>query len=388
MTGAKGRRWPAEAVMQRDSETGASIRRLTGCLAHSQHLYFTNPGYYDGGKKLLFGSHRGGSPNLFGMELESGSMVQLTDLSPPAELPFHQLACLNPAGTEAYFWHGQKLIALDLRTLEERGLYEQEKEWGIGLTNCTADGRFVCVAAVHDPQGVMAGMYNGYAGFREFFQSHPLSRVLAIATDGSGARVVHEDGTWIGHANTSPRLPNILTICHEGPWDLVDQRIWGLDISTGRTWKIRPSGPGELAGHEYWLADGVTIGYHGGIPQGAVFGFADWEGRMFREFVVDARDSWHFHSRDDVLVVGDGSAKDPYLLLWRIREGKAEGPRRLCWHRSSFHTHLSHCHPAVTPDGKSVLYTSDDLGYSNIYLAEIPAFESLPEKGTRGEQLF
>ena len=34
--------------------------------------------------------------------------------------------------------------------------------------------------------------------------------------------------------NTSPTEPRYLTFCHEGPWDSVDQRIWGLDVHTGQ----------------------------------------------------------------------------------------------------------------------------------------------------------
>ncbi|HUS57034.1 MAG TPA: oligogalacturonate lyase family protein [Planctomycetota bacterium] len=55
-----------------------------------------------------------------------------------------------------------------------------------------------------------------------------------------------------------------MAFCHEGPWQRVDNRIWGLDIETRRAWKIRPTAPGECVGHEYWMSDGEHIGYHGG----------------------------------------------------------------------------------------------------------------------------
>ena len=36
-------------------------------------------------------------------------------------------------------------------------------------------------------------------------------------------------------------------------------------------------------------------------------------------------------------------------------------------------------HPAITPDGKSVLYTSDESGYEQVYLVRIPDnIETLP----------
>jgi len=37
-----------------------------------------------------------------------------------------------------------------------------------------------------------------------------------------------------------------------------------------------------------------------------------------------------------------------------------------------------HVHPRFSPDGASVLYTSDHSGYGNLYLADLPAFDDLP----------
>ncbi|MBM4047283.1 MAG: oligogalacturonide lyase, partial [Planctomycetes bacterium] len=51
----------------------------------------------------------------------------------------------------------------------------------------------------------------------------------------------------------------------------------------------------------------------------------------------------------------------------------------LCEHRSSCHVQQVHVHPRFTPDGKQVLFTSNVSGYGNVYLADVPVFESLPE---------
>jgi oligogalacturonide lyase len=54
-------------------------------------------------------------------------------------------------------------------------------------------------------------------------------------------------------------------------------------------------------------------------------------------------------------------------------------PRLLCWHRSSFHIQQAHPHPRFTPDGASVLFTSDHLGYCNVHTVRAAEFDSLPE---------
>lgn len=50
------RLWPSEIVLHEDADTGATVRQLTGYRAHSHHFYFTNPGWHDGGKRLLVSS--------------------------------------------------------------------------------------------------------------------------------------------------------------------------------------------------------------------------------------------------------------------------------------------------------------------------------------------
>jgi len=115
----------------------------------------------------------------------------------------------------------------------------------------------------------------------------------------------------------------------------VDNRIWGLDLTTGKNWTIRPALPG------YWLADGERIGYHGRS-------------------------------------VGDGTRTFPWVLLWRFHNGAFEGPRAVAYHRGSFQVQITHVHPRFSPDGHQILYVSDDSGYGNLYLIDTPDFDQLP----------
>ena len=47
-------------------------------------------------------------------------------------------------------------------------------------------------------------------------------------------------------------------------------------------------------------------------------------------------------------------------------------------HDSSFCFQNPHPHLCFTSDGKLVLYASDIGGYINLYLADIPSYDSLP----------
>lgn len=377
-----GAEWPPEWSASIDPETGVTVRRLTNYKGHSHHFYFTNPGWHAGGRRVLFGSDRYNRTNLFSLDLEGGRIRQLTDLDmppPPAETSF-LFACVNPTREEAYFWHGRRLLAIDLERCTLREVYVAPEGFLTNILNCTADGRYICTGLYEDLSGhFCVDLLHGYVGFREYWEARPLSRIIRTATDGSGAEVVFEERYWIGHVNTSPTQSHLLTFCHEGPWERVDNRIWGLDLTTGQAWPIRPRRtPRERVGHEYWLADGVHIGYHGRSEDGtAFFGAIRYDNTAQVEAPISG-DSSHFHSNSLDLIVGDGNARHPYILLWRYRDGRFEGPRKLCRHRGSFHVQQLHVHPRFTPDGRSVLFTADPDGYGNLYLVEVPPFESLP----------
>ena len=163
------------------------------------------------------------------------------------------------------FWYGYDLVALNLDSLEQRVIHRMQSGWDVSMINCSADGKHVYCSISEDMSvRFRVDLLRGYVGFRETWAAMPLSQIVQVAVDGSGSKVVWEENYWVGHVNTSPKHPHLLTFCHEGPWREVDNRIWGLNVDTGDVWKIRPSeAEGEIVGHEYWHADGEFIGYHG-----------------------------------------------------------------------------------------------------------------------------
>lgn len=378
MTTDKGRIWPAEWADETDLKTGVHIKRLTGYRGNSHHLYFTNPGWFADGTKLLFGSDRENKTNLFSLDLQGGEITQLTDyelLPRPYEIRF-QRTCVNPTRDEAYFIHGRDIVALDLSTLEERILGQVTEGFVPSMLNCTADGAAVCLGEYQDLSGrIRMDLTRGYVGFRENHDAHPRSRIVTIVVDDGTRTVVWEEDYWIGHVNTSPTQADILTFCHEGPWHVVDNRIWGMRISEGTPWQIRPRVGEEAVGHEYWYADGVHLGYHGWYPDAhAVFGRVTFDGTGNVETPCTEQ-TGHTHSNDDALIVGDGGKA---VRLWKKQGDTYAQPRMLVEHNSSFKIQEVHVHPRFTPDGSKVLYTSDWTGYGQVYLADLVDVEKLP----------
>jgi len=365
-----------------DPETGVGVRRLTGVRAHSHHLYFTNSGLWDKGRRLVIGSHRGNACNFYSVELAGGAITQLTDFAPDADVSGLS-GFVNPVLEELCFVAGGEVRAVHLRTLQQRALFRTPDGYVSGNLSCTADGKTLCHVVREDlSDRIRMDLAHGYVGFADYAAARPHCWIAGIPAHGGDARVLHEDECWIGHVNTSPTRPDLLTFCHEGPWETVDQRIWAMDLRRGDLWPLRRQKPAEAIGHEYWFADGRRVGYHGRNAKGVhVFGFTDAEGADGREWRFP-HGSGHFHSMDEDLIVGDGSRERPHLLLWRRAGRRYDGPRKLLTHRGSFHVQCLHVHPRMFagPDRRRrVVYTADPRGYGNVHLVDVPDFESLPE---------
>ncbi|MDQ0229580.1 oligogalacturonide lyase [Metabacillus malikii] len=374
-----------------DSLTGVSITQLTDYLAHSFHLYFTNNGWYDNESKLLFGSERNNSPNLYSMNLDNGEMTQLTDYKREHH-PNIQGTYINPCKQEAYLIVDQSIRAINLETFEENVIFRQPQGFTFSNISCTADGKFLCFGLTEDlSKTINSNLSGGYIGFEEMQAAKPLCKIYLLTLNTGEVTVIHEEKCWIGHVNASPTKPNIITYCHEGPWEIVDHRIWVLDIVSGESWKIAECGNQKYAGHEYWYGDGVRIGFHGfteslNRKDGKFIGSVNYDNTKLEMFDFPYQ-NMHIHSKNDQFIVGDGNQSIAYhgeyyhdsLFLWKKNRGVLEGPRLLCKHRASFHIQQIHVHPCIRPDQKKILFTSDQSGYGNLYIVDIPDFETLPK---------
>ena len=72
--------YPSERITYQDRVTGATVHQLTNHKGHSVHPYFTDDGWYDQNRRMLFQGDRENAHNIFSIELESGEISQLTNL--------------------------------------------------------------------------------------------------------------------------------------------------------------------------------------------------------------------------------------------------------------------------------------------------------------------
>ena len=193
--------------------------------------------------------------------------------------------------------------------------------------------------------------------------------------DTGAATMLWEEAYPITHVNASLTDPDLMVFCHEGPWLAVDQRMFGLRISGGQPWKILPKDPKWGVGHEFWHADGVTIGYHARYHQGT---WAHAAGYVS----ADNTDSWqaelpvptqHAIALNRDYIILDGTRERGEYLFLVPREGDAWGmPRIVSGHACSRHHSRAHVHTRLSRDGQQVLFTSDKRTYSDLYVLDLP----------------
>ena len=364
--------------------TGRTVRQLTTFRGHSHHLYFTNPGWWDEGKRLLFGSDRRGRRNLFSLELDSGEITQHTDSDmpgPPVESTFMD-ASINPMRPECTFWRGMDLIAIDLSTNRERRLWRCPDGFFPSNQGFNSNGNLLYFGLLENlTHRIEMALLQGYVGFADYWEAQPLCRLMKFNMETGRAEILHEEKCWLGHINPSPTQPHLFTFCHEGPWDRVDHRIWVFDSNTGYKHPVCAPAPGQMVGHEYWLSDGLHIGYHGydKVSESFVFGSVCHDDTGRRD-IFSKISTGHTHSLDFSLVIGDGELdfEVPVIRIFPLDRDGDSAPRILCRHDSSFRTQQMHPHPRISPDGKKVIFTSDRSSYGQVYEVEIGDWHDLP----------
>ena len=380
-----GRNFPAEDETYTDPATGATVRRLTGYPdTDDYHLYFTEDGWYDDGRRLLFRSDRAGDRQLFSIDLESGLITQVTDVA-----DFRGGTSIDHDASAAYVRVGEAVVRLDLdRFVFTDVLYESPEGYNLGDMDVNADGSALYLAVGED-----VDVPRDDDWFDAMVEAKPHTQILRVPIDGGEPEVLQETERWASsHVNASPTRPELFMYAEEGPWAVVENRIWTMNAETGETWQLRDVPEAGGVGHEYWLQDGERVGYHGSLddPQGRArvdepdpfMGSVRYDDTDRRE--MDLPQSvyalTHSHANTPKMHVCDGSFTDvPYAIVYRYNEATEsyDGPHKLAtvdWREGS-----PHPHSRFSPDGEQVLFDSARYdGSSNLYLVDVPAFEDLP----------
>ena len=193
-------------------------------------------------------------------------------------------------------------------------------------------------------------------------------------------KIVYESNDWLNHVQMSPTDPTLIMYCHEGPWHKVD-RIWTIrtDGSNRKLMHERMMDM-EIAGHEFFSADGKTIWYDLQTPKSKVFWLAGVEvdsGKRTRYSVERSQWSVHFNaSPDGKLFAGDGGGprsvaapgNGQWIYVFTPTDGKLQGERLV---DLSKHDYQLEPNVTFTPDQKWIVFRSTMHGATHVYAVEV-----------------
>jgi len=370
-----------------DELTGATVKRITPTDYRSHHMYFYFNMWTPDSRKVLISSNR---EDLiwrhYLVDVETGEGICLTDVRDARA----SMAEIARDGKTMLYSAGRELRRLDLTDLTERTLYTQDEPWtawGVYFS-ATGDHARAAMAEMHKDDRIPPK--EGWDAFAKQLAARPRCRIVEVDLTTGEHKVLLEDKCWFGHPNYRPNGKTVM-FCHEGPWELVDSRIWFIDpdgsnLREGR--KRDPDiPPGETAerwGHEYWLADSSRAAYEY-YPHKK---HASTSIRMLdpdtleEEVLMEGSRYSHFISnRENTLIVADGHPEMAGGAIFVV-DVRAKKQRTLCRHGSSMKpyiderthrpdTQIVHPHPAFSPDSSKVVYSSDMHGSPAAYVVAV-----------------
>jgi oligogalacturonide lyase len=363
-----------------DRATGHRVVRLTRREGSNESFYFHNDPFVprraaSGGLMVFTGATPTGR-QLFTVALASRVATQLTDrdggVSGEIVAPRHR---------EALWQRGDSVFATHLDTKRTRLLAALPAGLHASVTTLNADETLLGgVIAGPEVRAILAQYPAKRDFFDRIFAAHPRHTLFVVDLKTGALRTIREEQTWIGHVQFSPTDPDLLMFCHEGPWQLVD-RIWTIDVGRGTVRQIHHrTVDREIAGHEFFGADGRTIWYDLQIPRGETFYLAGADVATGKTVTYRmTRDEWSIHfnqSPDGALFAGDGgdssqvarAANGRWLYLFR-----PQGDRLVSEKLVDMHAHDYKLEPNVhfTPDGAWVVFRANFEGQSEAYAVAV-----------------
>ena len=364
------KKWKSESRLVRDEATGRTLRQVTDAPCINHHPFFLIPAYDKAQRYLYFVSHRTGAPQVFAEDRENGTLLQLSDVVSLNEWSVH------PYDRFVYYIADGCALRTDVRSGVTDTLLTPAQAAALsgsgkinpgnnpltpGTTAVSADGRWFAIRLV-GPEGYSILVYDA--------QKDVWAKEYT--------------GVMVSHMQFCPDDSNLLFFA--GP---LTDRVWLLNRSTGQARRAytRNAGAKQWITHESWIPgrrELMLVDW----PNGLLAVRAD-TGAVRR---ITGSNAWHAICNDaGTMAVADTNFPDRGLLLLDPRRENAP-ERTLCRpEASSMGAHWAgpfpydngpipvnapqhtHPHPRFSPDGRTVVFTSDKSGTAQIYEIELPA---------------
>lgn len=372
-----------------DPDTGHRVVRLSN-EPGTVTLYFSQNAYTSGGEKLVV-VNRG---SLATIDLKTGEIHPMVEKANP-------IAVGKKTG-RVFYQYGDTVLAVDPSTNHTTALTVLPPRARVDTVNADETllaGTVVDTAGVlQDEKGAPLPPSNSRGYFHKRFHANIPMGIFVVDLATGKSNTIFRSNDWLSHVQFSPTEAEQLMFCHEGPWYMVD-RIWLIRANgSGLTNVHERTMEAEIAGHEFWSADGKTVWYDLQTPKGEDFWLAGYEvatGHRIRYHLQ--RDEWSIHynvSPDGRLFAGDGGdsrkvahAKNgKWIYLFRpevipndgkqvglIQTGRLNAERLV---NLSKHNYALEPNVSFTPDMNWIVFRSNMQGSTHVYAVQVK--EDLP----------
>ena len=369
-----------------DKDTGHRVVRLSDD-AGSSSFYFHQNGYTENGDKLVFSTRTGLSTYNFKtkkieqiVEGRAGSVV------------------VGKKTRKVFYTKGETVYETDLDTKATREIVKDARirtgsGFAVNADETLLGGSMVVGETPSEfrpqpqpqpgatPQQPRGDNYPGKGEMMERRLAAQIPMTLYTINIKSGEiKTFHPATDWLNHVQFSPTDPNLMMFCHEGPWHKVD-RIWTIKTDGSDLKKIHTRTMDmEIAGHEFFGADGKYIYYDLQTPKSQVFWLAKYEiktGKLTKYSLTKREWSVHYNvSPDGKIYSGDGGGPNSvakgdngqWIYLFRPKNGKFESEKLVNLEK---HDYTLEPNATFTPDGKWLVFRSNMSGATQIYAVEV-----------------
>ncbi len=380
-----------------DSDTGHRVIRLTS-EPGSNSFYFNVNGYTADGKRMAYTTPGGISV----LDLTTHEAHQVVKGPVKAIVVGHKTPTIYYTRT-AKGTNATTLWCADLATGVERKLADLPPRAGVVTINAdeTLGAGTYIEGAAHAGGAYDGSKYSGRMSAtnlgeplnktemmtRRLAAKLPMTMFTVDLRTGQVRNLIEHSTDWLNHLQFSPTDPAQLLYCHEGLWWLVD-RIWCIRTDGTQNQLVhKRTMEMEIAGHEWWGADGKNIFYQLHYPKGMLSSFiasynVETGERVWYHYAPDQSSIHDNSSPDGKLFCGDGDNHSPWIFLFRpvrvedrktlgehlIKGGYLESEKLV---NMAKHNYRLEPNPSFTPDQKFIVFRSNMLGPDYAFAVEV-----------------
>lgn len=384
-----GQKMPDEWI---DKSTGHKIIKLTRREGNNMSFYFhNNP--FAGNKMIFYGTDFLTTAQNDSVKQETGNItatnkqlysVDLKTLN-IEQLSFQPSSMngeiLDPGKRLVYYQVKDSVFSTHVDTKASRLVYVFPVDFKANITTVNSNGTLLAGAWSSDKEKEIYRNNPGKSSyFNLIYEAREPRTLFTINVNTGELNKIFTDSAWLNHVQFSPKEPNLLMFCHEGPWHKVD-RIWTIDISSKKVKLMhKRTMPMEIAGHEFFSPDGKKIWFDLQMPRGATFFLAAADVTTGKEVKYKLeRNEWSIHfniSPDQKLFCGDGGdpgqvakAPDGQWIYLFAPKGDHLSSKKLV--NMKHHNYKLEPNVHFSPDGKWIIFRANFEGNTNVYAAEV-----------------